>query len=226
MKVCNKCEIEKEVNEFGNQKRNKDGLKGHCNACQTAIHKLYRQENKESIASKKKEYNQANKESIAAKAKEYSQENKEVKAAYIKEYQKENREKIAAYMKGYQTTANKQRRDKRKTDPLFVLKSRLRCRTRVAFTSKSYKKTSHTHEMLGAEWEIVKKHIERQFSKGMNWGNMSDWHIDHVIPLSSAKNEKELMNLSHYTNLKPLWVIDNLEKSDKIIEGTQNNLRL
>ena len=49
----------------------------------------------------------------------------------------------------------------------------------------------------------------------MNWdnyGNPSDgliepnktWDIDHIIPVSSAKNEQELLELNHYTNLQPL----------------------
>lgn len=30
------------------------------------------------------------------------------------------------------------------------------------------------------------------------------WDIDHIIPLSSAKNEDDLLRLNHYTNLQPL----------------------
>jgi hypothetical protein len=51
----------------------------------------------------------------------------------------------------------------------------------------------------------------------MNWDNHGEWHIDHKIPLSTAKNEEELYKLNHYTNLQPLWSTDNLKKSNKII---------
>jgi hypothetical protein len=80
--------------------------------------------------------------------------------------------------------------------------------------------------MLGAPYEVAKSHIERQFTKGMTWANHGEWHIDHVIPLASADNEAELINLCHYTNLQPLWAKDNLVKHATIISGTQTQLRM
>jgi len=41
-------------------------------------------------------------------------------------------------------------------------------------------------------------------------------------PLSSAKTEEELYKLCHYTNLHPLWVEENLKKSNKIVEQIKN----
>jgi hypothetical protein len=37
-------------------------------------------------------------------------------------------------------------------------------------------------------------------------------HVDHIKPLASAKKEEELISLCHYTNLQPLWCLDNLSK--------------
>lgn len=53
----------------------------------------------------------------------------------------------------------------------------------------------------------------------MNWDNrgLYGWHIDHIIPLSSAKTEEEVYKLCHYTNLQPLWAKENLSKGNKII---------
>tara|TARA_R110002050_G_scaffold135261_1_gene257907 strand:- start:63 stop:974 length:912 start_codon:yes stop_codon:yes gene_type:complete len=190
--------------------------------------KIYQQEHKEEIAAQKKIYYEENKEELVAKAKEYREEHKEKIADYQKEWYKDNKQEISAQMKIYQPTANKRRVERQKTDPLFALSSRLRSRTYHAFKAKGYRKTTKTQETLGAEWEIVKKHIERQFTKGMNWSNnnMKGWHIDHKIPLDSATTEEELIKLCHYTNLKPEWAEYNQSKSNKIIDGTQTNLGL
>jgi hypothetical protein len=78
-------------------------------------------------------------------------------------------------------------------------------------------KTNKTFEIVGCTPEFLKEHLEKQFVDGMTWENRGEWHIDHKIPLSSAKTEEELYKLCHYTNLQPLWAEENLKKGNKII---------
>jgi hypothetical protein len=69
---------------------------------------------------------------------------------------------------------------------------------------------------LGCTYAEAFEHLSKQFTKGMTWDNYGEWHIDHYIPLSSAKNESELKKLAKYTNLQPLWAEDNLSKGATI----------
>ena len=70
--------------------------------------------------------------------------------------------------------------------------------------------------MLGCTWKELRCHMESKFTEGMSWANRNLWHIDHIIPLASAKSIEEVIKLCHYTNLQPLWAEDNLKKGAKI----------
>jgi hypothetical protein len=171
--------------------------------------KKYYQANKEKISKQKKEYRQANKEKIKEKSKEYYQDNKESINKRKKEYYQVNKENI-------NHKQNEYTKERRKNDHLYKMRCNLRTRSTQAFKKKCYYKNNKTQEMLGVDWKIAKAHIERQFTKGMNWNNYGEWHIDHIIPLASANTKEELKKLCHYTNLQPLWAKDNLIKSNKI----------
>lgn len=61
--------------------------------------------------------------------------------------------------------------------------------------------------------------LEKQFSDGMSWNNIGEWHIDHVIPKSSfiyeAPDDDEFKACWALTNLRPLWSVDNLKKGSR-----------
>jgi len=48
----------------------------------------------------------------------------------------------------------------------------------------------------------------------MNWENRNLWHIDHIKPCCSFNfsDQKQLKECFHFTNLRPLWAKDNMEK--------------
>ena len=71
---------------------------------------------------------------------------------------------------------------------------------------------------MGCSFEFLKIHLESKFQKGMAWINYGKWHVDHIIPLSSATTVESISKLCHFTNLQPLWAFDNLSKNGKIIE--------
>ena len=136
----------------------------------------------------------------------HTENNKENKKAYKKEYYAKNKKAIALSMK--------KRRD---TDPLYNLKVSIRAMIGGKLRKHNYTKTSRTYEILGCSYEEFKVYIESKFLEGMNWENRSEWHLDHIIPVSYGLNEEEILALNHYSNLQPLWAIDNLSKSNRYI---------
>lgn len=125
-------------------------------------------------------------------------------------YRKKNKDKINEYCRSYS-------KNRWKNDPLYRLKKNLRTRTSLAFTTKYWTKNSGNIDMLGTDYETAFKHIESQFKEGMTWDNRGEWHIDHIIPLSSAKTKEEMEKLCHYRNIQPLWKEENILKGNKIL---------
>lgn len=111
---------------------------------------------------------------------------------------------------------NAWKRKKVKQDPVYCLVQRVRARLRSALKLAKFPKKGTTQQIIGCTWEELARHIELQFTKGMTWDNRQLWHIDHIVPLASAKTEDDVLRLSHYTNLRPLWAEDNLRKRDEI----------
>lgn len=107
---------------------------------------------------------------------------------------------------------------RRKTDPVWKVSQLYRGRLSDVFSG--WCRSQSSLEILGCSWEELKNYIELQFKDGMTWENHGyyGWHIDHKIPVASAKNFQELLNVFHYTNLQPLWAEENMAKGARIID--------
>ena len=154
------------------------------------------------------------------KVKKWNEDNKEKRIKYEREYRKNNSDKIKKYQKNYReknlNKINLYLKNKRKTDPIFKLSSNVRNRIREFLSLKRLTKKNKVFDIVGLTPLELKKYLETQFVVGMSWNNYGEWHIDHIIPLSSSKTEEEIYKLCHYTNLQPLWAKDNLVKSNKL----------
>jgi hypothetical protein len=102
------------------------------------------------------------------------------------------------------------------TNPVKKLKRHLQAVMGQIFRHKGIKKDTRTEKILGCSYSFFKAYIEARFKEGMSWENRGQWHLDHIIPLATAKTKKELLKLNHYTNMQPLWANDNLIKSDNL----------
>ena len=114
---------------------------------------------------------------------------------------------------------NARKRERRATDPLYVLKCRLRDRVSKALKRKGFKKNTETALTLGCAYEELKAYTEARLPSGMTWELfLSDGHLDHIVPLDAADTEAEVYALNHYTNLRPMWGRENQSKSSKLPE--------
>jgi hypothetical protein len=183
----------------------------------------------EEVKQKKKDYHkkyyEKNKDLIIKRSRENALKNPEKKKEYLKEYNKKNYKKIKEKRKDYLKNWNKEnkeyyneyRKNKRKNSGFERLKHNLRNRTNLAFRCNYWKKGKGTEQLLGADFDTVRNHLESLFDEKMTWDNYGEWHIDHIIPLSSAKTESELIDLFNYKNTQPLWAKDNLSKGNRLI---------
>lgn len=231
-KICLECKQEKPICEFNKgTKKSPYGKRPRCRPCDRIYNKKYYYENKERIRStamrpnrvqKRKEtikiYTIKNADILKDKRKNKYDSDAEKYRKITRDYYINNREKCIKNA----SISVKKRKEK---CHLFRLKEALRLKIILAFKRNfDTLKCKKTNIILGASYEEVKKHIEKQFTDGMSWENRGfyGWHIDHIIPLASAKTEEELIKLCHYTNLQPLWWKDNLEKGAKILPGYLN----
>jgi len=118
--------------------------------------------------------------------------------------------------KKYKDVRNASRKFRKKTDLLFNIKENIKSSIASLFKKSSKNKIKSTEAILGCSFIDFKSHIESQFLEGMSWQNRGEWHIDHIIPISLAKTEEQLIYLNHHTNLRPMWAIQNIKKSNKI----------
>ena len=215
-KRCNNCREVKELNQFALDPNYKhtDGRSPRCKQCinTKVVHNWTTIICKEcGVAKTYDEFNNSKygKHGKASKCKEcisririsYKVENED----YIKARNRKNYSKV-------KDRINKQNRKRRKEDPIYKLKGRVRYAIYRYIKDKGGRSSI---DILGCEIDKLKEHLTEQFSEGMTWDNHGEWHIDHIIPLSSANTKEEVIKLNHYTNLQPLWAKDNLSKGAK-----------
>jgi hypothetical protein len=190
---------------------------------QKQYNKEYRLKNKEKIKQYNKEYRLKNKEKIKQCKKKYRLKNKEKQKQYEKKWRLNNKEKAnqkckewrlknKEYSKKYLSKYEKKRR---KIDPNFKLIKNMR--TRIWFALKRKYKSKSTIKLLGCSIEECWQHLESKFQPGMTRENHGLWHVDHIIPCASFDLKCPVQQLAcfHYTNLQPLWAIDNIKKGAK-----------
>ncbi len=86
-------------------------------------------------------------------------------------------------------------------------------------------KTGKSAELVGCSLGALRQHIESLWQPNMSWENYGnehgDWNLDHILccelfDLTLPTHQRACL---HYTNLQPLWAVDNMKKGDLLDDG-------
>lgn len=187
MKVCNRCGKDQPKEDFHVKRAAKDGCASLCKSCVKIQKRLHYLNNIDKIKRQKKDYRRS-----------LPPHKKEARRRYFREYQ----------------------RKLRKTNKLARVASNYLRLLNHSIKNQGFTKKSKTAAILGCTFEELQNHLwttfEENYGLPRNWVDESLLHIDHIIPVSTATTEEEVIKLNHYTNLQYLLAEDNMEKSDKV----------
>lgn len=164
-------------------------------------------------------------ESFYKKGDAFKSECKDCSKQRVAEWVSKNPEKVKARREVWCAKNVERRRgyaasnwERNKRSPSFRLNAWMRTALKRSLLAKN---DLRTYEIFGYKAENLRIHLEKQFEEGMSWANFGDWHIDHILPLSSFKIENadspDLKAAWALSNLRPLWKQENLRKRDKIM---------
>lgn len=193
--------------------------------------------NREKELARQKEYRDSNREMLRERSRtlyETKPERKAYKAAL--ERTEKQRAARRAYREAnpptseyYRTSAYRERRrelhrEKQTTDVQYRLRRTLRARLKNAI--KNDQKSGSAVSLLGCSVSGLRAFLEGQFEAGMSWDNFGrldasgkTWQIDHFHPLSGfdLTDPKQMQVACHFSNLMPLWALDNRRKANKSV---------
>ena len=175
--------------------------------------------NREQIRKAVKKYQLKNKEKIRKQQGKYCLKNKKRVREWKQEWDLKNPGYYKEWNSKHKKYLNKKAKIRRQNDLNYRL-SKV-CRTRIWTALKGIDKSASTMELIGCTIDELWNHLESKFNPWMIRENYGLWHVDHIIPcdafdLTDPVQQKKCF---HYNNLQPLWAIDNMRKSNKIILG-------
>ena len=208
MKTCSKCKSEKELSAFYFRKDTGKRRK-ECKVCFCAA-RVRRQgadlaKQKWQKVKDDPEKLEAARETNRKASRRYRENHPNRRKKSCRKWRETNQDHQREY-------GNRYTRKKYKENPAFRLIRKTRERMRKAL--KGISKSGSTIRLVGCTAEQLRRHIERQFAEGMTWENT---HCDHILPLAAfdMSSKKQQRYAFHWSNCQPLFVEDNLRKSDK-----------
>lgn len=215
-----------------NFRKDKKMSNGHINTCKRCINEKARKnyaKDPEKARAKAQAYKDNNREKIRAQDKiRYYNDLKKYRKSAL-DYRNRNKEtckdRERRWYEANKKEISKKANIKYHTNPQSKLRTLISRRILDVLKGVS-RKSAGTIDLLGCSIEFFRVYLESKFLDGMSWENHGQyrhggpmtWHIDHIVPcaafdLTDLEQQKKCF---YYTNLQPLWAIDNLSKGDSI----------
>jgi len=165
--------------------------------------KDWRKENIDYIKNRNRKRYEKNKNEISEKQKEYYKNNRDKILQRDSDYRKNNKDKVANQKRVYH--------QRKKNDTVYKYSRLLRDNIWSSYKRNGFSKSKNTEEILGC---TLNWFFEEWLS---NKYNPPKTHIDHIVPVSLAKNKDEVFALNHFSNMQVLDANDNLSKNNKYV---------
>jgi phage-related minor tail protein len=210
MKTCTKCNTTKDLKEF---RISGKYIVSRCRECERIICQEYKEKNREALNARRAADRKEHPEKWKESNKRFYSKNAEAQKLRAKEYAQANRKEISEKQR-------EARKARRHADSAYRAKENIRKRMWETIIKAGHTKSAKTLSLLGCSPLECRNYLESLFTEGMSWDNYgpTGWHIDHIKPISSfdLSNPQEQKECFHYTNLQPLWALDNLIKADSM----------
>jgi hypothetical protein len=193
---------------------------GTCKACRQTSSSAYYEANRDKVleSGRVRYATDPEKKKLALAAR---------KAADTEAFNKKARERLAKWKRDnpekYKASV-KRKYIQRRADPAKRLLDSLRARVCESL-KRGETKSASTLELLGCSIPELRERLEQQFRPGMSWDNYGPvWHVDHIKPcaLFDFDDPAQQRACFHWSNLQPLFALENISKGAKYIEVTEN----
>jgi len=200
VKVCTKCGIEKELDEFHASMVSKDGHKSRCKLCRNKENLIWAKNNSEKI----KAWRRANPEGIKKTAKRWRQNNSE----YQRDYYRDNRKRI-----NNQAAINYSKNPEKAKRRAAAWNKVNPERHRQAHKTYRARKRNQLGSMPPDAYKIILERYPICLFPGCEAAE--NLHVDHVISLKNG-------GLHDINNLQVLCGHHNISKGSKNIDYRDN----
>jgi hypothetical protein len=228
-KICTHCKEEKlrfvDFSTIIRKNRKNPQIQSQCKQCHSKTTTESRNKDREKYLARQAQWREKNKEKIKA----YHEDEREANLIRFKEYRRINKEAIKlAKHKHSQNPENKAKRNekarlRKRLDSAFRIMANVRTRIHNILKQNKVEKTD---KLLGCNKTQLKIWLNFQLYDNLTWDNYGyTWHIDHIIPLAffDLSDVNEQLLACNWSNLRPLYVEENLSKNDKILENEIRN---